>query len=182
MKSISEMTIGEFGAFVSEHLQQQDIRVVLSGGGCVSIHSQNRYQSFDLDFIGEYGDERKKVKKALMNLGFVEKNKYFIHPESKFYVEFPSGPLAVGGEPVKEVIELIFSTGKLRLLSPTECVKDRLAAYYHWQDRQCLEQAAMVAAENQIDFAEIERWSKKEGMAPEFKKIIKVLTGDTPTN
>ena len=141
MKSISEMTIGEFGAFVSEHLHQQDIGVVLSGGGCVSIYSQNRYQSFDLDFIGERGDERKKVKEALANLGFVEKNKYFTHPESKFYVEFPSGPLAVGGEPVKDIVELVFSTGKLRLLSPTECVKDRLAAYYHWQDRQCLEQA-----------------------------------------
>ena len=177
MKPISEMTIGEFGAFVSDHLLKQNIGVVLSGGGCVSIYSHNRYQSFDLDFIGDHGTGRKMVKKVLTALGFVEKNKYFTHPESKFYVEFPSGPLAVGGEPVKDVVELVFSTGKLRLLSPTECVKDRLAAYYHWQDRQCLEQAAMVTAENQVDLDEIERWSESEGMSAEYRKILKYLTG-----
>ncbi len=180
MKSIGEMTIGEFGAFVSDHLMKQNIGVVLSGGGCVSIYSHNRYQSFDLDFVGGYGAERKMVKKVLMDLGFAEQNKYFTHPESKFYVEFPSGPLAVGGEPVKDVVELVFSTGKLRLLSPTECVKDRLAAYYHWQDRQCLEQATMVAAENQIDFDEVERWSEREGMIEKFRKILKILNGEDP--
>ena len=77
--------------------------------------------------------------------------------------------------------QLVFSTGRLRLLSPTECVKDRLAAYYHWEDRQCLEQAAMVAAENQIDLDEIERWSASEGMSAEFRKISKILTGEVPT-
>ena len=77
--------------------------------------------------------------------------------------------------------QLVFSTGRLRLLSPTECVKDRLAAYYRWEDRQCLEQAAMVAAENQIDLDEIERWSASEGMSAEFRKISKILTGEVPT-
>ncbi|NOY12320.1 MAG: hypothetical protein GXP51_01080 [Deltaproteobacteria bacterium] len=182
MKPIREMTIGEFGAFVSDHLKKHEIGVVLSGGSCVSIYSHNRYQSFDLDFIGDHGAERKKIKQALMILGFSEKNKYFTHPESEYFIEFPSGPLAVGGESVKEVVELTFSTGKLRLLSPTECVKDRLAAYYYWQDRQCLEQAILVAAENQIDFGEIERWSKKEGMIEEYRKILNVLTGGSATS
>ena len=29
----------------------------------------------------------------------------------------------------------------LGLLSPTDCVKDRLAAFYHWKDQQSLEPA-----------------------------------------
>ncbi len=45
------------------------------------------------------------------------------------FVEFPPGPLAVGVEPVKQVNELKFSTGMLRIISPTDCVKDRLAGY-----------------------------------------------------
>ncbi len=90
-------------------------------------------------------------------------------------MEFPSGPLAVGSESVKEVVELDFPTGKLRLLSPTDCVKDRLATYYHWQDRQFLEQAVLVAADNQIDLAEVERWSGHEGMLEKFKKIKSLL-------
>jgi hypothetical protein len=34
-----------------------------------------------------------------------------------------------------------------------------------------LEQAILVAADNQIDLAEVERWSKHEGMLDEFKQI-----------
>ena len=30
-------------------------------------------------------------------------------------------------------------------MTPTDSVKDRLAAYYHWNDQQALEQAIMVA-------------------------------------
>ncbi len=85
--------------------------------------------------------------------------------------EFPAGPLAVGNEPVAEIIEIEFPTGRLRLLSPTDCVKDRLSAYYHWQDRQCLEQAVLVAAENAVNFSEIERWSEQEGMLKEYLNI-----------
>jgi hypothetical protein len=165
------MTIGEFGAFVSDYLREQDIDVVLSGGSCVSIYSHNRYQSFDLDFVVGQGSEYKHIKSALIDFGFSETNRYFIHPESEYFVEFPSGPLAVGGEVVKEIVELEFPTGKLRLLSPTDCIKDRLAAYFHWQDRQCLEQAILVAADNQIDLAEVERWSRHEGMLEEFKQM-----------
>jgi hypothetical protein len=34
---------------------------------------------------------------------------------------------------------------------PTDCVKDRLAAFYHWGDRQGLEQAILVLKTNAID-------------------------------
>ncbi|MCK5912460.1 MAG: hypothetical protein KAG12_01180, partial [Desulfuromusa sp.] len=68
MKSISEMSIGEFGAFVSDYLRRLGIDVVLSGGSCVTIYSRNRYQSFDLDFVGDQGAEHKNIKSALLNL------------------------------------------------------------------------------------------------------------------
>lgn len=171
MKPIQEMTIGELAAFVCSHLKTHGIAVVLSGGACVAIYSQNKYVSLDLDFI-EFGSvKRKRLRSILQELGFYEENRYFKHPETDFFIEFPAGPLAVGNEPVKEIVTLTFSTGLLRIISPTDCVKDRLAAYYHWQDRQSLAQALLVANENQIDLKEIERWSQKEGMAERFSKI-----------
>ena len=57
----------------------------------------------------------------------------------------------------------------LKLLSPTDCIKDRLAAYYHWNDIQSLDQAILVAKGNKIDLKEIERWSINEGMIDKFK-------------
>jgi hypothetical protein len=43
------MSPGELAAFVCSHLENRGIRVVLSGGGCVSFYASDRYVSMDLD-------------------------------------------------------------------------------------------------------------------------------------
>lgn len=67
--------------------------------------------------------------------------------------------------------EIEVSTGILRIISPTDCVKDRLAWFYHDNDTECLEQAVLVAGANDIDIGEIERWSKVEGKSDKFGQI-----------
>lgn len=96
------MPLAELAAYVSSHLENRDIPVVLVGGACVSIYSDNRYQTQDLDFVERYHTNRKALKSALADIGFVEKNRYFVHPEACYFLEFPSGPPAVGDEPVGE--------------------------------------------------------------------------------
>ena len=54
----------------------------------------------------------------------------------------------------------------------TDCVKDRLAGYHHWNDRQCLEQALLVAEHNRIDLEEVRRWSEHERKDAEFARIL----------
>ena len=106
-------------------------------------------------------------------IGFREKNRYFIHPDTQHIIEFPSGPLAVGGEPVKRIEEIKYATGILRVISATDCVKDRLAAYYFWGDKQSLTQAILVAIHNRIHIREIRRWSQAEGKMDEFNVFLK---------
>ena len=108
----------------------------------------------------------------LAEIGFTEEQRYFRHPETEYFVEFPSGPLAIGDESPGEIASRTYSTGVLRLLSPTDSVKDRLAAYFHWKDRQSLEQAVLVAAGHFVDMAEVRRWSVKEGFTAEFDAIL----------
>lgn len=168
MTTIREMTIGELAAFVCSHLDRYGIRVALSGGAVVSIYASGNYVSMDLDFIDLLQTTRRKLKTVLKEIGFEEKQRYFVSKETEFFIEFPSGPLAVGNEPVEKLAELQFKTGTLRLLSPTDCVKDRLSAFYHWGDRQCLQQAVWVAQMKPIDEVEVERWSRQEGAAEKF--------------
>ena len=163
------MNLGELAALVCSHLEGRGIRVVLSGGGCVAIYASDRYGSMDLDFIDRLHTTRRQLKQALAEIGFTEKNRYFTHPDTEYFLEFPSGPLAVGNEPVAVIEELHLETGTLRLLSPTDCVKDRLAAFYHWNDRQCLQQAVWVAQERDVDWNEVERWSRQEGEMGKFE-------------
>lgn len=173
MKPISEMDRAEFAAFVQEHLRSRGVDVVLSGGACVSIYSQGKYISMDLDMIhmGLMAPKRVLIRTAMNELGFSEKGRYFIHPETELFVEFPKGPPAVGEEPVKEINVKHVSTGALKIISPTDCVKDRLTWFYHDKDQQCLEQAILVAQANEIDISEIRRWSDGEGKNKEFKLI-----------
>ncbi|HEU4743767.1 MAG TPA: hypothetical protein VFS61_00975 [Anaerolineales bacterium] len=72
---------------------------------------------------------------------------------------------------MKQIVEKKLSTGILKVISPTDCVKDRLAAYYHWGDQQSLLQAILVAQRNKINVDEIRRWSLAEGKLQEFEKI-----------
>ncbi len=175
MKQISEMNIGELAAYISTHLKKNGIEVVLTGGSCVSIYSENKYISMDLDFVEMSFYKRKEIKRILTEIGFQEENRYFKNPESDFLVEFPPGPLAIGSEPIKGIITLEFETGNLRLISPTECVKDRLAGFYFWNDRQSLEQAILVASNNQINMNEIRKWSMKEGEEKKFQMFLEKI-------
>jgi hypothetical protein len=171
MKSVARMTQGELGAFVQTHLREKGIEVILSGGAAVALYSKNKYVSKDLDLINIYGVNRRKIRDTMTAIGFYEEGRYFRHPESQFFVEFPPGPLTIGEEPVRQIVEKKLSTGILKVISPTDCVKDRLAAYYHWGDQQSLLQAILVAQRNKIDVNEIRRWSLAEGKLEEFEKI-----------
>jgi hypothetical protein len=111
----------------------------------VTIYSKNRYQSYDLDYITY--EDMKKVKKALQEMGFTEKNKYFQHEGCLWFLEFVSPPIAVGNESVREFNQVDTSFGKIKLLFPLDSVKDRLASFYHWNDRQSLEQAINICRE-----------------------------------
>lgn len=171
MKRIGNMTRRELAGLVSSEFQKNGINVVLSGGSCVSIYSAEKYVSMDLDFVNAAFTKRDRIRGVMESLGFHEENRYFRHPDTDLLVEFPPGPLGVGSEPVKQIDEIQTGTGILRIISPTDCVKDRLTWYYHDKDSECLRQAILVANNNTIDLKEIKRWSQAEGKSKEFDRI-----------
>ncbi|MBE7536069.1 MAG: hypothetical protein HS124_10120 [Anaerolineales bacterium] len=175
MKKIKNMSQVELAAYIQDALQAEGISVVLSGGSAVSFYSSNKYVSKDLDLINTGFARRSKIKSVMENLGLTEKGRYFVHPDTTFFIEFPDGPLSVGEEPVKEISEFELSTGTLQVLSPTDCVKDRLCAFYFWNDLQGLEQAILVTKSQRVGLKEIKRWSKVEGKEKEYKSFTDKL-------
>jgi len=178
MKNMDKMTQAEAAAYVQSHLFARGITVILSGGAAVAVYTKNKYVSADIDLVNVYFAQRKKIVAAMEEIGFRERNRYFFHPTMQHIVEFPPGPLSVGEEPVKEISEIKFSTGTLRVISATDCVKDRLAAYYFWNDLQSLEQAILVAKSAQIDPGEVKRWSQTMKQLPRFKIFQGRLTAE----
>ena len=119
--------------------------------------------------------KRPALVENLAEIGFVEIGRYFQHQDSPFLIEFPTGPLAVGEEPVKQINEYSLATGILRIISPTDCVKDRLLAFFHWNDQKSLSQALLIAQSNTIDSVEIERWAIVEDNQDKFIHFARLL-------
>jgi hypothetical protein len=165
----------ELAAYVQGRLLEDGIVVILSGGTAASFYSNNKYISKDLDLINTNFARRIKIKSIMEKVGFREQGRYFINPATPFFVEFPDGPLSVGEEPVKVVNEFELATGTLRVISATDCVKDRLCAYYFWNDQQGLAQAILVSESQSVDLRELNRWSKAEGKEQEFEIFKKKL-------
>lgn len=164
-------TVEELAALVSTSLEAAGIGAVLSGGAVVSIYTNNEYESNDLDFISPA--DTGKIAKAMASLGFKREGRMFSHPRTALFVEFPAGPLAVGDELIRptEVAEKRTAAGTIRLLTPTQCVMDRLAAYFHWNDLQSLDQAVMVACSQKISFAKLDAWAKRERAGEKLEKF-----------
>jgi hypothetical protein len=58
------------------------------------------------------------------------------------------------------------------MLSATDSCRDRLAAFYHWGDRQSLTVAAWIAGRNRVGMAALRRWSAAEGAADRFQEFV----------
>ena len=168
-------TIEELAAIVSTTLEASGIRAVLSGGAVVSIYTNNEYESSDLDFVSS--ESTSKIAAAIASLGLRREGRMFSHPETPLFVEFPAGPLAIGDELIREtdVGERRTPAGTIRLLTPTQCVMDRLAAYFHWNDRQSLDQAVMVASSQEISLAKLHAWARREGASDKLRKFKQEL-------
>lgn len=170
-----DISIQDLAIYLCDHLAQLGIETVLSGGACVCIYTHNEFLSYDLDFVLLDFSQKKKIRKALGKIGFHPEGRHFQHSDTPFIVEFLSPPLSVGEEPVKNILTIEKNDRKLKLLSPTDCVKDRLAAFYHWNDKPALEQAVMVSQAQSVDLKEIERWSSNEGMADKYSAFLAEL-------
>lgn len=163
----------DLAAIVSEALERSGVAAVLCGGAVVSIYSHNAYQSHDLDFVTS--DGLRSIETVMKGLGFVRgRGRHFVHPATDFTVEFPAGPVMIGDAPVTEVARHATPAGVVRLLTPTDAVKDRLAAFLHWNDRQGVEQAVHIIRRQAVDVGKVEAWALSEpGQARERYALVR---------
>lgn len=174
MKITKKSDVQTIASIVCDCLLKHGVDAVLSGGAVVSIYTNNEYESKDLDFISS--SDIKAIEKSLVAIGFTKSpGRHFTHPDTEYFVEFPKSPLAIGGMPIKEWATQNNKAGRLQLLTPTHSVMDRLAGYFHWNDKQNLDQAVMIAKKHPIKIKDIESWAKNEGETEKLEIFKKRL-------
>lgn len=166
----STTSLEELAHLVSQTLRNHGVDAVLTGGAVVSIYTQNRYQSYDLDFISPASPQ--EVADAMGELGLERRGeRHYVHSECKIGIAFPASVNMIGDThiPLSECAELESNVGTLRLLTPTHATMDRLAAFYHWGDRASLRQATWIATAQDVDLHVVEKWSRAEGAAQQYE-------------
>jgi hypothetical protein len=162
-------------------LRRDGITAVLTGGACASLHTDGSYLSKDADFVVRGAVRQAALDAALAKLGFERRGDRYVHPRVRFYLEFPPGPLAIGSDLNIQPIEVDGGAGPALVLSPTDSCRDRLAAFYHWRDRQSLRVAVSIARTHQVDLKAIEKWSRSEGSLDAYREFLRELARPRPT-
>lgn len=157
-------------------LGRAGIRAVLTGGACATILTDGGYQSSDLDFILEGDVRRSRLDEALASAGFVRKGDRYVSSDSPFFVEFPRGPLGIGRDLSIQPRPLRVGRTTILALSATDSCRDRLAAFYHWRDRQSLETAVLIAMKHRVNLPRIREWSANEGALAGFEEFRRHLS------
>ncbi|XDD45948.1 hypothetical protein AB3N60_14700 [Leptospira sp. WS39.C2] len=158
-----EVNEEELWKFVGWHLANQGIHSVLVGGAVVAIYSKGAYRSGDLDLVEPLLSKSSEIQTIMESIGFKKVNRHFVHPKCKhLYIEFVSAPVSIGDDYKIVPDEKEFHGKILKILSPTDCIKDRLASYLHFNARECLDQALLVANSQRFDLQKVKEWCLNE--------------------
>ena len=175
MSITARSSLGSVAVEVGDTLRRRGIRAVLTGGACASLRSGGAYDSVDIDFILLGHVTQAALDAAMGSVGFRRRGDRYLHRRVRFYVEFPRGPLAIGADYQIKPVEHRLRRARALVLSPTDSCRDRLAAFYHWNDRQSLAVAVSIAVRNPVNLAAIRRWSAAEGMTQSFDEFLAEL-------
>ncbi len=169
----------ELWQYVAVHLKIRGIDTVLVGGAVVSIYSKGAYHSGDLDFV-KTSMFVTKLEESMNEIGFNKHGRHYIHPECKhIFVEFPGGPPLGIGDDNSIIPDKVEVRGTIiKILSPTDCVKDRLASYIHYKAPEGLDQAVLVAKNQNVNLSKIKNWCKNEKADWAFAEFLKMLKSE----
>jgi hypothetical protein len=152
-------------------LERAGANAVLTGGSAATMYVPHRYQSRDADFIITMMNDRAAAAHALIELGFVERGGVYRHPETRYTLEFPPAPLSIGSTVIHDFVTITRGDELLHLLSRSDSICDRLAAFFHWSDRSALRTALDIAVSGEIDVGKIERWAAGEGATEKYAEF-----------
>lgn len=175
---IDQLETELFWQYVAVHLKKHGYDTVLVGGAVVAIYSDEAYTSGDLDFIVT-NKFTLDIEPIMAQIGFYRQpeRRYFGHRESKkFLVEFPPGPVEIAeNTDIKPISEKVGET-VIKILSPTDCIIDRLMSYIHFRGhREDIENAVLVARRQKFSKAAVKAACLKYNRADVYKEFIGLL-------
>ncbi len=171
----ADSSLREVAFSVCTALHQASITAILTGGSAATVYAAGAYQSRDLDFVLSFAAPGGGA--VLAALGYRLVGGTYQHAVSPLTLDFPPGPLMVGGDLVSTWDTVRDGERLLHILSPTDCCRDRLAGFLFWNDRGSLAQALAVARAERprIDLDVVRDWCEREGQLAKLREFAAEL-------
>ncbi len=175
MKLGPRSSLAEVAIAVGDALRRAGISAVLTGGACASVHSHGAHSSLDVDLVLTEACAVADLEHALGGLGFERDRDGYVHARLPFVVEFLRGPLGIGEDFRIRPVWVRRGVARVLSLSATDACRDRLAAFYHWADRQSLKVAVEIALRNRLTYSRVREWSRAEGHLERYEEFLAEL-------
>lgn len=156
-------------------LHQAGMKVVLTGGSASTVYAPMACRSMDVDFIATFVTSRRDFEQVLAELGYLPNGRIYSCPGQIVTLDIPDDRILIGSTETYRYETLHRDGLILNILTPTDCVRDRLCGYYFWGDTSSLNSALQVANLHTIDLALVEAWSKEEGELEKFQTFQRRL-------
>lgn len=178
--SFRGLALKEAAAAIFARLDHSGHEPILTGQACAAIYGGGGIRSHALEFV--IRDFTSQQINALMaELGFALKEmRTYANPVCPFEVVIAPTPLAVGDDVVADARVIKTSGGPLRMLTPTDCVRQRLSMFYRWGDRAALAEAVQVARRQPVDLDLVKRWSEWEWATDRFQEFLRAAGLSAP--
>jgi hypothetical protein len=154
------------GAFaVCTALDAAGITAVLCGGSAATYYAPEAYMSADADFVMRVDIPLAEVSLILAPLGFRREGRIFVHDlATKWSVDFPPGPLAIGRDFITDWVTVRRDGEILHVISALDAVRDRFMHYLAWNDYSGLTTAVSVARAQSggVDLDALRTWTDLE--------------------
>jgi hypothetical protein len=178
----SNTSIVDLAAILAEHLKSHGIEVVLVGGLAVEIYTANLYLTKDIDMVNVNYQKPSRLYDVMAELGFYRRGRIYIHDTTDISVEFPTGPLAVAGHRITRTTIANTPKGAIPILYVEDVVKDRIAAYIHWRDKQSLIQAVSILLQHNLLLNEFKFFCLEEGDLSHYEILDELYQSTKTTN
>lgn len=158
-------------------LHQEGITAVLTGGSAATVYAPDACQSYDADFIVLSPTARTNFVAILAALDYRPEGRIWRHDQSPFTLDFPDDVILIGSDHIRDFEVMVDGDLLLNILSPTDCVRDRLCHFYVYSDRSALSAAVSVAHAklHLVNLALIEAWSERERATARFAEFMERL-------
>ena len=163
--------------YVASTLKRGGIDTFHVGGGVVSVYSDGAYHSGDLDFVVLTFDDG-RLPMLMRDMGFAKIGMHYQRKDCPhIFIQFVSGPVGIGDDLNIVPNEFQVDDVRIKIYSPTDSVRDRLAAVaYHNGGESVMAQAVLVAQNQEIDLEKIRRWCKDERLRETWERFVELYS------